>query len=135
MACKERQPRPGISRAAKGAPYLSPISVAALTHLALMQIGDQLRARTVAGIYRGETQLGRATELGESDQTGVELNLLVARAVVIRRHEHPVEMRWRDRAGEEVRSLIVLSEDLHGIDVAVLPVDKPLGHLGRVHTS
>lgn len=100
-----------------------------------MQIGDQLGARTVAGIYGGETQLSRTTELSEGDQTGVELDLLVARAVVVRRHKHPVEMRRRDRAGEEVRPLIVLSEHLHGIDVAVLPVDKPLGHLGRVHAS
>jgi len=44
-------------------------------------------------------------------------------------------MRRRDGAGKEVRPLVVLSEHLHGVDVAVLPVDEPLGHLGRVYAS
>lgn len=65
----------------------------ALTHFALMQIGDQLRARAVAGIYGGESQLSRTTKLSERDQAGVELDLLVARAIIVRGHEHPVKVR------------------------------------------
>lgn len=44
-------------------------------------------------------------------------------------------MRRRDSTGEEVRPLVVFSEHLHGVNVAVLPVDEPLGHLGRVNAS
>lgn len=44
-------------------------------------------------------------------------------------------MRRRDRAGEKVRSLIVLSEHLHSVDVTILPMDKPLGYLGGVYAS
>lgn len=106
-----------------------------LTHLALLQVGDQLGTRAVAGIYRGEPQLRRATELCERNQAGIELDFLVTRAVVIWGHEHPVEVRRRDRAGEKVRSLIVFPENLHGVNVAILPVDEPLRHLGCVHAT
>lgn len=58
-----------------------------------MQVGDQLGTRAVARINGGESQLSRAPKLRERDQAGIQLDLLVTRAVIIRGHEHPVEVR------------------------------------------